>query len=58
MPWSKKFRVSIPLPNGDTLIRLADVGEYILSLSEQGQVTEPWMLAAEMLFRAAKAAAG
>ena len=40
MPWSKKFREPIPLPNGDKLIRLADAGEYILKLSDEEQVTE------------------
>lgn len=58
MPWSKRFREPILLPNGDKLVRLADAGEYILRLSEQGQVTESWMFAGEMLINAAEEGGG
>ncbi|HWW46520.1 MAG TPA: hypothetical protein VNZ94_01620 [Xanthobacteraceae bacterium] len=58
MPWSKKFREPIPLPNGQKLVTLADAGQHILKLSDEKGVTEAWMLAAEMLIKAAEEGGG
>lgn len=58
MPWSKKFREPIRLPNGHKLVTLSDAGEHILKLPQKRKAEWAWMTATEMLIKAAEEGGG
>jgi hypothetical protein len=49
MSWEREFDEPIPLPNGKTLVTLADARAYILKLKQIDQNSDRWQTAAQAL---------
>jgi hypothetical protein len=54
MSWSARFKEPITLPDGRTLVTLADARKFVLSQDAKVQHTETWEIALTNLMQAAE----